>query len=126
MSPERKGIAPVGTAASWGFEARRLSSVTEWVMTEVLRHSTDWPARIWTVSGWKLAKPISTTADAFGEGGPCARPPRPQPARLARASNPGMSQKAFDIMLRAPPGANKNPTLSRAALGVHARMITRP
>src|SRR6516165_10066494 len=75
-------------------------------MTEVLRHSTDWPARICTVSGWKLAKPISTTADAFGEGGPCARPPRPQPAKLARASNPGMSQRAFDILLPAPPGAS--------------------
>jgi hypothetical protein len=70
MSPELKGVAPAGIEASWDFDADRRSSVTEWVMTEVLRHSTIWPARIWTVSGWKLEKPMSTTADAFGEAGP--------------------------------------------------------
>src|SRR5258708_37814529 len=79
MSPELKAVAPAGIEASCGFDVARLSSVTEWVIIEVLRHSTVWPARIWTVSGWKLQKPMSTTADAFGEAGAISPTPRPRP-----------------------------------------------
>src|SRR5262249_34160800 len=98
MSLELEGVAPGGTVASPAVSARRGSSVTEWVMTEVLRHSTVWPAWIVTVAGVKLEKPMSTVAAAWGEGASWAGPPRPQPAsarvvRAARAGEVGMRMR---------------------------------
>src|SRR5215470_14894423 len=85
MSPELKALAPAGIDASFGSLAIAWSSVTEWVMTEVLRHSTVCPERILTFAGLKLMKPMSTTAVAFAMAGPWAGPPNPQPARARKA-----------------------------------------
>ena len=74
MSRELKAVAPAGIEASWGFDAARLSSVTEWVTIDVLRHSTVWPARIWTVSGWKLE----------GQEGKSAGQPAAQPMKISK------------------------------------------
>src|SRR2546423_1400497 len=92
MSPEVNGTAPPGSDASCASMASFGSSVTEWVITAVLRNSTVWPALMWMVSGSKLPKPILTVAPAFAETGPWAGPLMPQPART-RIATPGTMKR---------------------------------